>query len=387
MILRDYVWIILSDMKRRKFSTILTLLAITLGILAIFVILMLGQGFENSVGEAFNQFGANKLFVSPKSGYEIQDNDVRFISSKVYVESTYSLYADSAEIEYGNEKKVKSMYGTQLSKDFFDDFNIGLAEGRFPKENEKYSLVVGPDFASDFFSKEAFIGSNLYVRGVKFKIVGILDSLGNPEDDSQVYFNIDTLRDLFGRGDSVDQVFVVVKEGYDVRLAADNLQLALDNKIGDEAVDIQTSDQILDQFSEVLFIIQAVLGVIAFISLIVGAFGIINTMYVIVTEKTKDIGIMKAIGATNGNILFMFMFQAGVFGLLGAVLGVFFGTGVTLLAQYVVVHVLGYDLLSLQFDPLFYLGLLVFGFVVGLLSGFFPSWGASKLQIVETFRQ
>ena len=201
-----------------------------------------------------------------------------------------------------------------------------------------------------------------------------------------MYISIDTMREEFELGNQVDMMFATVDENYDVDLAAENVKILLENKLGDDSVDVQTFAQLLEQVNTILGIVQSTLGGIALVSLIVGAVGIINTMFVIITEKTKDIGIMKAIGARNGDIFSIYILQAGVFGFLGAVVGVILGAlGGLAFGAWAAAN--GYSFLEITIDPIVVLSLLIFGFVIGALAGFIPAYRASKLSIVETFRK
>jgi putative ABC transport system permease protein len=173
---------------------------------------------------------------------------------------------------------------------------------------------------------------------------------------------------------------------YDINLASENLEISLENRLGKDTISIITPAQLLEGFNEILDIVKLTLGGIAFVSLIVGGFGIINTMYVIVTEKTKEIGIMKAIGARNEDIFFIYIFQAGLFGFLGAVIGLVLG-GIAAKGFEVWAKSFGFEFLEITIEPGITVGLLAFGFVIGALSGYFPAKQASKLQIVDTLRK
>lgn len=389
----DFIKLVLRDINRRKFSSFLTLFAISLGILTIFVIFLLGQGFEKSIEDQFNQFGANKLYVTSKTASfagdltkGLDDNVVILIKNRPYVDEVYPYYAKTAQLKFGKEFKSKQFFGSNVDEDYFQDFNLDIKEGRYPSLSEKYSVVVGPEFAKNFYDKEVVVGSNLYLKDTKFKVVGILESLGNPQDDSSIYFQIDTLRDIFDAGDNVGFIDVTIVEGYDIDLAKSNLEILLENKLGEDATEVTSPAQLLEQLGSILIIVKATLGGIALVSLIVGALGIINTMYVIVTEKKKEIGIMKAIGAKNEDILFIFIFQAGLFGFLGALLGVIFGSlaakGFEVGAQSA-----GYAFLKITILPEAFFGLLIFGFLIGALAGLVPALRAAKTNIIDAIRK
>lgn len=388
------LFLVFKDFKHKKFSSFLTLFAISLGILTIFMIFILSVSFETSIEKQFEQFGSNRLYVSPadasfgsgQTKKDFDDSVVKFIESKPYVDEVYKYYLKTVELKFSNEVQAKALFGLDISEDYFKDVGIEIDKGRIPKSNEKYSVLLGPKVAEDLFDKEMEVGSNIYVEGVKFKVVGILESVGNSEDDSNIYVNIDTLRDLTDGGDLVSFIDVAIILGEDVKLAEENLKIALDNRLGEDRVAIITPAQILDQLGSILDIVKYSLGGIALVSLLVGALGIINTMFVIVTEKVKDIGILKSIGASNASILFLFAFQAGFYGFLGGVLGLIFGVMLSFVFESGL-QSSGFGFFEIQIDTIIVLGLLAFSFFIGVVAGLLPSYKASKMNIVEALRK
>lgn len=391
----DFLGLVFKDIKKRKFSSFLTLFAISLGIASIFLISLLTIGLGESFTKQFEEFGANRLYVSSATSSftsstqteGLTDNDLDYIKGRPYVDEVYPYYFKSYQAKYGNEFQTVRVIGTTLSEDYFEQYNMDVEVGRHVKPNEKYSLLIGPVAATDIFSKDLAVGSNVYIKDTKFKVVGILESLGNPEDDRSVYANIDTLRDIDEAGDDVGIFDVTIVEGYDVTLAKDNLQTLLDNKFGEDEVVVTSPDQILGIINNILYYITVIFGGIGVISLIVGSLGIINTMFVIITEKTRDIGIMKSIGATNEQVLTLFIFQAGVFGFLGSILGVIIGYAFVKLAELAFVYGLQMTFVSFPFDYKAALSLIVFGFVIGCVSGFIPSYKGSKINIIDAVRK
>lgn len=390
-----HLGLVFKDIKNRKISSFLTLFAISLGIVSIFVISLLGAGFESSIQNQFETLGTNRLYVSSEASSigssstvteGLTDDEVSLVMSRPYVEDVFPYYSRSVQMKYGNDFSRSTVLGTILKEDFFEDYNVEIREGRFPRSNEKYSVVIGPLAAEDTFDKEVPVGGNIYVKDTKFKVVGILETIGNPSDDSVMYFNIDTLRELYDDGESVGFMDVVIVEGYDIGLAADNLEVYLENRLGKDTIDISTPAQLLEQVQGILGIISVTLGGIALVSLIVGAVGIINTMFVVVTEKKRDIGIMKSIGATNTDILIMFIFEAGLFGLLGAILGIIMGSGLALGVE-AFAQSAGFTFLEVPVKWDIAAELILFGFIIGAISGFIPSYQASRTNIIEAIRK
>ncbi len=316
----------------------------------------------------------------------LTDNEVSLIENKPYVKKVYPYYMRTSSIEYGKEFQRTRILGTKLNEDFFLEMNSKLSDGRFPEENEKYSIVLGSQAAAELFDKEIPVGANIYIKDTKFKVVGILESVGNPDDDSNIYANYKTLREIFEDGDSIGVMDVIIVEGYDVEVAKENLKILLENKLGEDSVQIIVPTELLEQVGSILNIVKFTLGGIAFVALIVGAVGIINTMYVIITEKTHDIGVMKSIGARNSDIMFMYIFMAGLFGFLGAVLGVILGSFAAIGFEAFAKSA-GYSFLEITIHITDVLLLLVFGFLIGIISGYLPAKKASKINIIEAIRK
>jgi putative ABC transport system permease protein len=386
--LLDFFSLVFKDIKGRKFSSFLTFFAISLGILTIFVIVLVGQGFEQSVQQQFDQLGSNRIIIHFTGELRdgLTDNEVELIRNKPFIKDVEPHVIRRVQVEFQDETIQKMILGVPFEEEYFKNYNLEIKEGRFPRPVDRYGLFVGPEAAENLFQKEIQVGSNVYIKDTKFKVIGIPKSIGNQEDDRNIYISIDTLRDIYDLGDNVDMVFAIVEEGYNVSLAAENIEILLENKLGDDTVSVQTFEQLLKQANNILGIIQAALGGIALVSLIVGAVGIINTMFVIITEKTKEIGIMKAVGATNSNIFTIYVLEAGIFGFLGAVLGIILG-GIGALSFGAWARANGFGFLEITIDPVVVLSLLLFGFGIGALSGFLPAYRASRLSIVDTFRK
>jgi putative ABC transport system permease protein len=391
--LKDLMGLVISDLYKKKFSSFLTLFAISLGILTIFLIFLLSSGFSSSIDAEFDKLGSNRLYVtSVVSGISggksksLTDNLVSQVENRPYVKQVFPYVMENVQVNFGSEYVSRLVVGTELSEDFFEANSATIATGRFPKSSEKYSIVIGSAAANDIFDKDLRVGSKVTISGTKFKVVGILESFGNPEDDKNIFINMYTLRDIFDLGDEISLFDVVVDPGYDVLLAQNNLQTFLDNRMGEDVLDVRSLQDMMESFNTVLDIIKYTLGGIGAIALLVGALGIVNTMYVVVSEKQKDIGIMKAIGARDFDILFMFVFQAGMYGFFGGVLGILMSAGVAVLFE-VVAQASGFTFLTITFDYLAAFSLVIFSFFIGMISGYVPSKNAADTNLIDAIRK
>ena len=267
---------------------------------------------------------------------------------------------------------------------------LKIDEGRFLKKGDIGKVMLGSRYKDNFFKRPVGAGDKIIVNGQEFKVVGILKSIGSPTDDGLVYMSEEDFRNLFNVSERVDQIIIQIKPGEDIEKVADNTRRKLLSSRGltekTRDFEILTPEELLSSFGTILNIITAFLLGVAGISLLVGGVGIANTMYTSVLERTKEIGTLKAIGAKNSDILWIFVIESGVLGLIGGVLGILIGMGVGKIIEYIAVVQLGTNLLRVIFPWYLILGCLLFAFLIGSFSGFFPSKQASKIKPADTLR-
>lgn len=265
-------------------------------------------------------------------------------------------------------------------------------EGRNLKEGDKDKIDVGYLVAKDkgLFKKAVNVRDTLIIKDREFKVVGIIKSIGNPQDDKQLYIPFDTAKELFDKGDTIDMIFVQTKEGFKPIDVAENIKDELrryrNEKEGEETFSVQTFENLLANLGVILTIIRVVLIGIAAISLFVGGIGIMNSMYTSVLERTREIGIMKAVGAKNENILLLFILESALYGIIGGIIGVAFGMGIAKAVELVAGPLLGVSAFKIAMPWWLIAGPLGFSFIIGAFSGLMPAVRASKLKPVDALR-
>jgi putative ABC transport system permease protein len=201
---------------------------------------------------------------------------------------------------------------------------------------------------------------------------------------------LNEFREIFGIPERVDYIMVQVDEGEDVLEVASRTEERLRKSRGQtektQDFSISTPEELLESFGNILNIITAFLAGIAAISLIVGGVGIANTMYTSVIERTKEIGIMKAIGARNSDVLWIFLIEAGLLGLVGGIIGVVLGAGLSWTIAFVATQTLGTSLFQAAYPIWLIISCMMFGFLVGAVSGALPALQASKINVVDALR-
>jgi len=268
---------------------------------------------------------------------------------------------------------------------------LKVLDGRGIKEGDKFKVVVGYNHIyKNTWERPLKIGSTIQMEGYDFKVVGVLEKIGNPIDDNIIYLPKETLKEILNIEDEESQIVVNVYQEFNpIDVAKDierKLRKSRGEKEGQETFDVQTSEQMLESFNSIFGIVQAVLVGIAAISLLVGGIGIMNTMYTAVIERTREIGVMKAIGARNLDILFIFLFEAGLLGLVGGTIGIGIGIGLGKGVEYIASTMLDTDLLQAIFPLYLIIGALFFSFLIGTLSGILPAMQATKLRPADALR-
>lgn len=389
----DYFLMAVNSIRHRKLRSWLTVVGIVIGIAAIISLLTISRSLEGTLEQQFEQFGANRILISAKGfqgpgtlsqGLTTEDVEtIRKISGFEYV--LPGLFR-SAEIIYRKEAgfTLIGALPAEHFEEFYADTGVGLQAGRGIKDSEKNVAIIGSRAAKEMFSRELSVGNKITIAKDEFKIVGILEEIGNAQDDNQINIPLEAAREIFDEPESVDTIIAQVKSSSDIPMLQEKISKELERKRGDTNFQVLTATQILEQINQILGIMQAVLVGIAAISLLVGAIGIMNSMYTSVLERTKDIGIMKAIGARNADILWIFLIESGMIGLVGGLLGTVLGTGMALAIGSFSKNA-GF-LLIINIEMMVLLFGLLFALVVGIVSGVLPAYQASKLRPVDALR-
>jgi len=227
------------------------------------------------------------------------------------------------------------------------------------------------------------------VNDVQVEVVGFFESIGNPQDDSNIYMTYEGVEELLGEEQGYEWIMARVEPGEDPKALSekvfDKLRKYKDQEKGKEDFYVQTFQEQMEMFSNIMQVLNAVLVLIALISVFVSGINIMNTMYTSVLERTKDIGIMKAIGAKNSDILIIFVAEAGVLGLIGGIAGILVGYGISSLAGFAVGRA-GYTFLKPAFPLVLIIGSLLFATITGAGAGMAPAIQASKQEAAESLR-
>jgi len=371
-----YLELAKRNIERAKTRSILAIVGIIIGVMAVASIGIFGNSMQKSVLESFEDV-ADTIVVTPKysKGFvEIEEKDIELIKKVENTEYIIPVKDERSIISFKDERAYSTIYGIREDdlKKLYDvyDGNIKL----------KGTAVIGYTLAKDFGLR---VGSRINIAGSEFRIAGILEEEGmsfaiNP--DNAVFLSVDDFDKLFNKGYTT----VVVKaENLDyIDSIADNINDIVNRR--DEKVEVMKLKSVLETIEESLSTMTRFLIAIAAISLLVAGVSILNIMLMSTIERTKEIGIMRAIGAYRETILKIFLMEALILGITGSIIG----TILSVAGGFIIVSMMGLTTkYILDFSTAFYV---VEGFAVGIFtavaSGLYPAWKASRLEPIEALK-
>ncbi|MBC8448949.1 MAG: ABC transporter permease [Chloroflexi bacterium] len=393
-----------TGLTSNKLRAALTMLGIIIGVGSVVALLSVGEGVEASIASEIQGIGSNLIFITAdqpddsSSPAYITTADAEALSDSFNAPALVAvapLMQGSLTVEYEDEVATVTVGGT--SSQYLEVRNLAMAMGGFLTEADLQDqvrvAVLGWNIYDDLFGDDDYpVGQDITIEGYRFEVVGVLEEQGGfGDDDDTIYVPISTAQTRFFTqrtlsGERPVQVLFasVADEGHvdtAVEQITDLLRERHDLDSGDEA-DFQITSQqaILDMASEITAMLTIFLGAIAGISLLVGGIGIMNIMLVSVTERTREVGIRKAVGATRRDILLQFLLEAIVLSFLGGLLGI--GLGV---ASASVISNLSADLATKVTSGTVALAAGVAS-IVGLVFGVYPALRAAQLRPIEALR-
>ena len=386
----------LQNIRTSKMRSFLTMLGIIIGIASVMVIIGLGNGMEAYMTDQFAVIGSNTLVVQitgqgssrtldPDQMYEIVASDpVNFID----VSPTVTLYG-TVKLD---RDTLDATSVTGVGEDYFTIKSYELREGRglhyMDIQERRQVCVIGSYVADEWFDGIA-LGETIRIRGAIFTVIGVLEA---EEDkpyeggiDDAIYLPYSTAARLSGSGRVSSYTVTIVSEEF-----ADRSKTALENALfdhfrSDDAYAVVSMTQILDIMTQMLNVMITVLAIIAGISLVVGGVGIMNIMLVSVSERTREIGIRKALGAKERYILSQFVIEAAVTSAIGGAFGIAFGYLMSSIATSLIIRILE---VSLTVTPTAGSIALAFGAsaAIGVIFGFLPARKAAHLNPIDALR-
>ncbi len=398
----EYFSIAVRNIRRRKLRTWLTMIGIIISVATIFVLVSVSIGLEESIEEQFRSFGTDKFYIQAKGqlgppgtgfGGQLTIDDVEVIDKVSGVKDLTYFVIGNTKIEFKDQTRylITIGYPTERGEVFVENGFYKIDEGKFLSSGDKNLVALGSQFKyNEVFNKPLGTGDKILINDKEFKVRAILQTVGNPQDDKLILMPIDDLREITNITERIDQIVIQVEEGEDLNDVAEKVRKKLmsSRDVNEETLDfsILTPEELLATVGSVLNILTGFLLGIAAISLLVGGIGIATTMFTSVIERTQEIGVMKAVGAQNRDILSIFTIESGLLGLFGGSIGVLFGYAFAKAIEYIAANQLGASILQTATPLWLIIGCLAFSLIIGALSGIVPSYKATKISAVEALR-
>ncbi|MBI5066424.1 ABC transporter permease [Candidatus Woesearchaeota archaeon] len=408
----------LNILLHSKLRSWLTIVGIVIGVAAVVAIVSIGQGLQQNVQSRLGGLGADIITISPGGGKaaggfrggfgggeqesaasvkskNLTKQDIQVIKSVENINLAEGIISGRGVVYYLGQKASASIDGVDPL--VWKEITVSeLDQGRFIGPTDYNAVVVGSRIAKTTFKQLLALNREITIEGKSFKIAGILKESGGG-DDGKIIMPINAARETLTNAgnDNLNSIIVKVTDAdlIDETVANIDQKLMLSRHVAEQKKDysINTAKATQERVASVTQTMTLFLGAIAAVSLIVGAVGIANTMFTSVLEKTKDIGIMKAIGAGNKDIMFIFMFNSGLVGLVGGLLGIGLGSIISGLIPMLGLRLMGGGgptggALTTAISPGLLISALFLSIIIGMAAGIIPAYRASKLKPVDALR-
>ena len=378
----------IKSLMSSKMRAFLTMLGIIIGVAAVIILVSLVGGFSNTLTDQFSSMGTNTLTVNIQSRGSTRTVDVEDMlalcdeHSDVIASASPSVQA-SGTPKIGTEDLSSSITG--VSEAYLDVSSSELGNGRFFTYNDVNTrqkvCVVGSYISNEFFGGNA-VDKTLKINGITFKIVGVLDEAADSSEgssDDKILIPYTAVRSITPFSRPSTYTFAAVDESKTDEAKQIIESYLLSVFADDSLYTVTNMSELIDTMNELLDKLSVILAGIAAISLLVGGIGIMNIMLVSVTERTREIGIRKSLGARRFDILSQFVVEAATTSAVGGIIGILLGMGVS--------YILG-DMLGLRVTPSPTAIILSFSFsaAIGIFFGYFPARKAAKLNPIDALR-
>lgn len=375
------------------------MIGIIIGIMLVVLIFSLSQGIQNVLVERLQMFGSDLILVFPGKetnptagligGQKFRAKDIEELEKIDGVKFIVPVDVATLTVEYKGEKKSVMIHGAPWSgmvQVMESSQGVKMEAGGWPTDDSSREVVLAYLTANSMFKNRIRAGDEIVIKSKRLIVRGILSRIGSQADDNSIFMSLENLRMVTGYS-GVMSVMVKTLPEANVDLIYRQIRTQLSRQEAVRDFSVITPEKAGALVQDILRIVELGLLFIALVSLLVGAIGVMNTMYTSVLERVRQIGVMKAIGATDDDILSVFLIESGIIGLLGGLLGIFFG----LLFSFLVGFVAGelgiaglFSWKSVDFFGL--LAILSFTFVIGILAGVFPARQAARLEPADALR-
>lgn len=378
-------------LQKNKVRSFLTMLGVVIGVFAVTTLVSVVRGFQNYVQDQFNSLGSNLIFVLPGKISFSGDPSKNFTGNKLKYSHVERILTDAVqavdavtpwyELSKRVDYKSKSFYGAVggINEEAPALFNLKIQQGSFYGKSDisakKKVAVIGSDVKKELFNSKDPVGEKIKIDGETYTIVGVLEPKSQNYDNF-TYIPYTTVESQF-KIKNVGSIVIKGKENIDVNETKSIVRTALLKDLKDADFTVSTQEDLLQSINGILKIIESGLAAIAAISLLVGGIGIMNIMLVSVTERTREIGLIKALGATSRDISTQFLIEAMFISITGGLIGLVAGLLSTLIARNWIPAEIPIWTVAVS---------LGFSFFVGIVFGTYPAIKAGKKDAIVALR-
>ncbi|MCD4801232.1 MAG: ABC transporter permease [Methanococcoides sp.] len=374
-----YLQLARRNLKRQTFRTVLAAIGIIIGVIAISSMGILGNSLKLSVTDSFGDIG-DKLLIYPAPGKDgVSEKQVKQMKKISGIDAIIPVYSSGDRVEYKNQYTFGSVY--DIDKDDLEKL-VEIDEGQYFKSGST-DCVVGASIANTL---ELKLGGKIEIGDSRLRVVGILKERGMGFDidtDTGIFTSEQMYRKLYpNEEEEYDFVIIKAEELDQVNDIKNDIEKLLNKK--EEVITVFATNIILESINEAFKSISLFLMGIGSISLLVAGVSILNVMLMSTMERTKEIGVMKAVGASRRDILTMFLLEALLLGIIASLIGGLFTIGAGYLILSLIVDNTSY---LLSFATLLYiLEGIIFGIATSLIGGMYPAWKASNMRPLDALR-
>jgi putative ABC transport system permease protein len=397
MLLADYLHLATTSIRFSPMRSFLTALGIAVGIAAVVLLTALGGGVQHYVLQQFTQFGAHIIAINPGksstfgvSGAMISNvrplsiEDAESLRRIQGVQTSVPMVQGNSPVEVGQLTRWTTVLG--VNHETLRTWQLKLASGQFlPDDTSSQArnmAVIGAKVRSELFPDRSPLGQHIRIGQERFRVIGVMESKGQIlgfDMDDAVYIPVARALALFNR-EGLMEIDVLYQAGANEAAIIEQIKTLLIQRHGTEDVTITSQSDMLKTLGSILDILKAVVAGIGSISLLVGGVGILTIMSIAVNERTGEIGLLRALGASRQQVTYLFLLEAAALAGLGGVAGMLVGIGIAWLLHAII------PAMPVQIDWLYVLLAEAVAVVTGLLAGFAPAQRASALPPVEALR-